>query len=222
LTSPLGMIKQKLALLIILAFTISFDAVAQQPAKKNSFTPGQKKPSLFGLAFNLSDFNAPKNFGSNSNGKSLSIKDMSQGFSFYYWKGLTPFIDFSARLNGVFHDYSSIYYGIPGKTEIGLELEPSINIRPVKDENLLAPFITAGLGFGLYTNHMGAYVPLGLGIQLNASSTTYFILQAQYKVTLTNKVLKDNLFYSLGFAQNIGDEDYVAPKTTTPLIPAVK
>ena len=214
--------KQRLTLLVVLACMISAIAVAQQPVKKSIFVKGQKKPALFGLAFNLSDFNAPKNFGSNSNGKSLSIKDMSQGFSLYYWKGLTPAIDLSVKLNGIFHDYSALYYGIPGKTEIGLELEPTVNIRPIKDENLWAPFLTAGVGMGLYTNHIGAYVPLGLGLQLNASSTTYFFLQAQYKVAITTKVLDNNLFYSLGFAQNIGGDPSVIPVAPTPVIPSVK
>jgi hypothetical protein len=128
---------------------------------------------------------------------------MSAGVSLSYWQGLTPFIDFSAKLNGIFHDYSAIYYGLPGKTEIGLELEPTINIRPLKDENIWAPFLTTGLGMGLYTNHLGAYVPIGGGLQFNASSTTYLFVQAQYKWSLTPKVLGNNLFYSIGFAQNI-------------------
>jgi OmpA-OmpF porin, OOP family len=212
--------KHLLTLLGIIIFLVSATAVAQQTSKKNFPVRGQIKPALFGIAFNLSDFNAPKNFGSNSNGKSLSIKDMSQGFSLYYWKGLTPAIDFSAKLNGIFHDYSAIYYQLPGKTEIGLELEPTINIRPIKDENLWAPFLTAGVGMGLYTNHIGAYIPLGAGLQLNASSTTYFFLQAQFKLAITTKVLDNNLFYSLGFAQNISSNKNAGTTTAAPAIPA--
>jgi hypothetical protein len=196
--------KQKFTLTLLIAFFV-VAAMAQKP-KKFGFVAGQKKPALFGIGFNLSDFNAPKNFGSNGNAKSLGIADMSAGVSLSYWKGLTPFIDFSAKLNGIFHDYSAIYYGLPGKTEIGLELEPTINIRPLKDENMWAPFLTTGLGMGLYTNHIGAFLPLGGGLQFNASSTTYLFVQAQYKWSLTPKVLGNNLFYSIGFAQNINGQ----------------
>jgi len=211
--------KQKLALLFIIC-CLALTVVAQK-GKKLGVAPGQKKPELFGIAFNLTDFNAPKNFSNGSNASTLPIADMSAGVSLTYWKGLTPFIDFSAKLNGIFHDYSAIYYNTPGKTEIGLELEPTLNIRPIKDENLWAPFLTAGVGMGLYTNHIGAYVPLGGGVQLNASSVTYFFLQAQYKWTLTPNVLGNNLFYSFGFAQNIGgDEPYAAPKADLPPAPA--
>lgn len=190
-------------LTIFCAFSFIVAASFAQKTKKNGFVPGQKKPGLFGIAFTLTDFNAPKNFGSNGNATSLEIKNMSAGVSAYYWKGLTPFIDFSARFNGIFHDYSSTFKGKPATTEIGLEVEPAINIRPLKDENKWAPFLTAGVGIGMYTGSFGGYVPLGAGIQLNASSNTYFLLQAQYKWSITPKVVGNNLFYSIGFAQNI-------------------
>ncbi|HMP21538.1 MAG TPA: hypothetical protein PKC39_11320 [Ferruginibacter sp.] len=180
------------------------DSTAKSPAKKQIyFTPGQKKPRLFGIAFTLTDFNAPKNFGSNSNASTTAIKNLSAGVSVGYWSPLTPMIDFSGKINAVFHDFSAIYKGTPGKTEVGIEVEPSVIIRAVKDENLLSPFVSAGLGFGLYTDRAGAYLPLGMGLQLNASSHTYLFVQMQYKVSLTPKVLGDNFFYSIGFAQNI-------------------
>jgi hypothetical protein len=175
-----------------------------QTAKKKTASTDVKKGTLVGISFSLSDFNAPKNFGGNSNAKSLAIKDMSAGIAISYWKGITSNIDFSAKLNGIFHEYSAIFNNLPGKTEIGLEFEPTLNIRPIKDANMWAPFITVGAGIGLYTNRIGAYVPLGVGVQFNASSTTYLFLQAQYKATLTPNVVGNNLFYSIGFAESIG------------------
>jgi hypothetical protein len=193
-----------LCLILVAAQLTAQDTPTKAGAKKQRyFTPGQKKPQLFGISFNLTDFNAPENFGSNSNGNSTAIKNMSTGVSLSYWSPITAMIDFSGKLNGVFHDFSAIYKGIPGKTEIGIELEPCVNIRAIRDENLLSPFITTGLGIGLYTDRVGAYLPLGVGVQLNASSQTYLMLQMQYKVSLTPKVLGDNMFYSIGFAQNI-------------------
>ncbi len=193
--------RKKLALFVAIVM-IASSSFAQKN-KKNGFVPGQKKPALFGFAFTLTDFNAPNNFGKNSNATTLKIKDMSAGASLYYWKGITAFIDFSARLNGIFHDYSALYAGKPASTEIGLEFEPAINIRPIKDENVWAPFLTAGIGVGIYTGRIGGYIPVGGGLQLNASNTTYFLLQAQYKLSLTKTVMGNNMFYSIGFAQNI-------------------
>lgn len=196
--------KQKLLLIVTLAFlTLAVSAQKNQKIHKNKFEPGQKKGELFGVGFSLSDFNAPKNFGKSSNANSLAIKDMSAGVSFSYWRGLTSMIDLSAKFTGIFHNYASQFRNTVGKTEIGLEFEPTINIRPVKDENMLAPFLTVGAGVGLYTDKLGAFIPLGAGLQINASSSTYFFVQAQYKATLTPKVMPDNMFYSIGFAQNI-------------------
>lgn len=208
----------KHTLLLLTSITLLTCTLHAQKAKKNGFLAEQKKPSLFGLAFTLTDFNAPKNFGSNSNATTLKIKDMAPGVSAFYWKGLTPFIDFSTKLNGVFFDYSATFSGRTVKTEIGLELEPSINIRPLKDENVWAPFLSAGIGGGIYSGRMGGYLPLGGGLQLNAGSVTYFLLQAQYKWSITPKVLGNNMFYSLGFAQNVGNDEPVA-KAELPAIP---
>jgi hypothetical protein len=194
--------KLKLTFLMAIICIAATSFAQTQKVKKNGFVPGQKKPELFGISFTLTDFNTPKNFGK-SNATTLKIKDMSAGASVYYWRGITPFIDFTARLNGIFHDYSANFANQTTTTEAGIELEPSVSIRPLKDENIWAPFLTAGLGAGIYSGRMGAYIPLGVGLQLNASNTTYFFLQAQYKWTITPKVFDNNLLYSIGFAQNI-------------------
>jgi outer membrane protein OmpA-like peptidoglycan-associated protein len=211
----MDMKKKLLLILPAIFFTVALTA---QKNKKNGFIPGQKKPGLFGIAFTLTDFNAPKNFGSNSNASTTKIKDMAAGASVYYWKGLTPFIDFSTRFNGIFYDYSANFSGRTVKTEIGLELEPSVSFRPFKDENVWAPFLSAGIGGGIYSGRMGGYIPLGAGLQLNASNVTYFFLQAQYKWSITPKVFDNNMFYSIGFAQNVGN-DNATPKTALPATP---
>jgi hypothetical protein len=184
---------------LILVVTGSF---AQTAAKKAMGATG-KKGQLFGIHFNLDDFQGAKAFKSSENtGTATKVKDMGLGIGLSYWKGLTSKIDFSLKFNGILYDYSGRYYGTSGKTEIGLELEPTINIRPINDGNLWAPFLTTGAGLGLYTNHIGGYVPVGGGLQLNGKGFSYLFLQAQYRISLTKKVVPDQLFYSLGFAQS--------------------
>lgn len=186
--------KQTLTLILgLILLTPGANAQMNKPASADL-----KKGDLFGIAFTLSDFNAPKD-----NATTLGVSQMSAGFSVSYWKGLTPKIDFSSKLNVVFHDYALRYNGKTGKTEMGIELEPTINIRPIKDANMWSPFLTTGLGLGLYTGRLGAYVPLGGGLQLNANGVTYFFLQAAYKVSLTKNIVPNNLFYSIGFAETI-------------------
>ena len=195
--------KRTLTLLVGLAI-VGLSASAQKAKAPKGSGNDSKKGTLFGISYNVTDFNAPKNFGTNSNATSLPLKNMSHGISVSYWKGINSKIDFHARLNGIFHDYRVKFQGQPANTEIGIELEPTINVRPIKDANIWNPFLTAGAGLGLYTNKIGAYIPMGGGIQFNASNTTYFFIQANYKLSLTKDVVGNNMFYSIGFAENIG------------------
>jgi OOP family OmpA-OmpF porin len=186
----------KLKLITALLLLISYSATV---AQKNS---GNKKGQLFGLHYNMADFNSPAGIKDASTGKGYSsIRNMNKGFSLSYWKGLTTKIDLSVKANAIFRDFSAIYQGVTGKNEVGIELEPAVNIRPFDESAKLAPFLTTGVGVGLYNDKFGGYIPAGGGIQLNFDNLTYLFVQAQYKFTLTKKVLGDNLFYSIGFAQ---------------------
>jgi len=208
--------KQKLTLILALSL-LATSAFSQKTKKMGN---GDKKSTLIGLHYNLADFTAPLGIKDPITGRVYSkIRDMDKGFSVSYWKGLTSRIDFSLKANVMFRDYSAIYYGTVNKTEIGLELEPTINIRPFPDEALFNPFLTVGVGGGRYTDHWGAYVPAGLGLQVNFNSFTYLFIQGQYKWTLTKKTLGDNLFYSFGIAQNIGKEKVkVVPPPPPPVV----
>lgn len=190
-------------ILMMVSFTmLAVGAFAQKAPKKMMGATG-KKGQLFGVHFNLIDFQGAGAFKTTTNpGNNTRIKEMGMGMGLSYWKGLTNKIDFSMKLNGNFYDYSALYYGTTGKTEVGLEFEPTINIRPINDGNLWSPFITTGAGVGLYTNHIGGYIPVGGGFQLNSKGAFYLFLQAQYRISLTKKVAPDQLFYSLGFAQS--------------------
>jgi outer membrane protein OmpA-like peptidoglycan-associated protein len=204
---------QKLKLLLI--FAIFCNQVLAQDNK------APKKGSLLGLHFNLADFKGPTGIKDPVSGKVYSsVREMDKGFSLSYWKGLTNKVDIALKANAMY--YSSIP-GNSGKAQIGLELEPTLNVRPFKDGSLIAPFLTAGLGAGLYNKEFGGYVPAGVGVQANFKSLTYLFLQAQYKFTLTEKVIGDNLFYSFGIAQSIGRErPVVIPTPPPPVVEAPK
>ena len=182
--------KLKLTLLSVLSF-FTLIAFSQD-----------KKPQLVGLSFNVTDFKGVKSFKTPSTGKGYSgLKDMAKGFSLSYWRGLTSKVDLAVKANAIFYDFSAINQGTTGKTEIGVELEPTVNIRPFSDAAKLCPFLTTGVGVGLYNDKIGAYIPAGGGVQLNVDTFAYFFVQAQYKFTVTKKILGDALFYSVGFAQ---------------------
>jgi OmpA-OmpF porin, OOP family len=210
--------KQKLTLLLSFMVVV---CVASAQMMDSKFT-SKKKGSLVGIHFNALDIKTPVTLKSAAGTRSFSkLKDMDYGFSVSYWKGLTKTIDFSTRAGMLFHDYEFEDRGVVNQNQrqYGFEIEPTLNFRPYGDNALISPFLTTGLGVGYYQNKFGAYVPAGMGAQLNLRSNTYVIAQAQYRFTIAKKIVKDNVFYSLGVAQNISKEKpAVAPAPALPVI----
>ncbi len=202
---------------LFLAFIILASvSIAQKTSRAERFD-SKKKGQVLAIHFSLSDFETAKNLTSFSSLSKTSFQDMKPGLGISFWKGLTNYVDFSAKLNLIAHEYSS-----SNSNNLGLELEPSLHLRPLSDDHLFSPFLTAGIGAGYYGKKMGAYVPLGLGLQTNFSSITYLFLQAQYKASLTKDIVANNLFYSLGIGGNIGKEKVYKPLVTTPALPVKK
>src|SRR6186713_2157147 len=106
-----------------------------------------QKPSIIGFSANLVDFSAsvPK------------VGKVDPGFSLMYWKGITKKIDFSFRYNGLFSDYAKKTDNSNGYIN---EFEGSLHARPINDDHVFSPFISAGIGIGNYGSHWASYTPL--------------------------------------------------------------
>jgi OmpA-OmpF porin, OOP family len=179
-------------------------------ASAQKFSTAQK-PSLIGFGGNMVDFSAslPK------------VGKVDPSASLMYWKGLNKYVDFSVRYNAVFSDYSKP--GVDNYHRIFNELEASLHARPIADNHLLAPFITAGIGAGNYGKNVTVpYIPLGAGLQLNLYNECYIFLQGNYRVSLNTNKLDNNTFFSLGFTQSLGDyKPMETPKPLPPVVPYV-
>ncbi len=207
--------KQKLVLLFSLVLMAS--GLFAQMADKSA----TKKGTLFGIHFDAVDFKTPVTWkNANTSRDFTGLKNMDFGFSLSYWKGLTNRLDFSTKVNTIIHNYAAEDRNEnTTTTELGVELEPTLNARAFKDNAFVNPFLTVGIGAGLYTGEFGAYVPTGAGVQFNFNSFTYLMLQAQYRWTLTKDNLKDNLLFSFGIAQNFGKEKVkVVPPPPPPVV----
>jgi len=146
-----------------------------------------------------------------------SFSRLDIGFSLMYWKGLTKHVDFSARYNGLFSDYSKTPNSSNSANNYDNELEASLHARALSDDHTFNPFISAGLGGGTYSGKVAPYAPLGVGLQINLASVTYIFLQANYRVSLDKARLDNNLFYSFGITENIASPK--APKVAPPAPP---
>lgn len=172
------------------------------------------KGSLIGFSGNITDFESTGHFNK------LSWNNMDAGFSVFFWKGITSRLDFSIRYNGVFTDYSKR----PADNDNGYsnEFEGALHLRPITDNHLFSPFLTAGIGGGNYGSKWAPYAPLGLGFQFNFSSLTYIFLQGHYRVSLDKSNLDNNFFFSLGIAGNISSPKPPPPPKELPPPPVVE
>jgi OmpA-OmpF porin, OOP family len=169
-----------------------------------------KKPSLIGFSGNLVDFSAslPK------------VGKVDPSFSVMYWNGLSNYIDLSVRYNGIFSSYHKAI--VENKSEYLNELEASLHARPMTDNHFLSPFITAGIGAGIYGKKaIVPYVPLGVGLQLNMFNESYIFLQGNYRLSLNQDKLDNNTFFSLGFTESLSKRKEAPLKTLPAPVAAV-
>lgn len=151
----------------------------------------QVKPGLIGFSINTVDFSGNAAY----NGK------YDPGVSFMYWKGLNKLTDLSIRYNGLFSDYVRGAQNV-SKTYVN-EFEVSFHLRPVSDNHVFSPFLSAGGGVGNYGNRWAPYTPVGAGLQFKLGNEDYILLQANYRISLLGSALDNNLFYSLGFMESV-------------------
>jgi outer membrane protein OmpA-like peptidoglycan-associated protein len=201
--------------LAILTFMVSMSALA---FAQTPFSP--VKQDAFGFNFGFVDFTSPSALDTTSlsslfkNGDITHFGQKSPSLSISYWKGLNKYIDFSGRISGVFYEY------LPKTSNngngVGAEGEATLNARPISDNHLFSPFLTAGIG-GAYYKNWGGYVPLGIGFQFNIQSQVYIMLQSQYRMTLSSNVIPNNLYHSIGVIANVGTPKRIEEPVVIPI-----
>jgi OOP family OmpA-OmpF porin len=200
-------------LLPLAAFAVLFahTASAQEISKK--------KGKLIGFSVNATDFKTPNDIKATSfkdtwkKGDWHNFKNHDFGFSLMYWQGITNKIDFSGRYNGLFTNYSKN----GSSNQYSNEFEASLHARALNDNYTVNPFLTAGVGVGNYGSRWSPYAPLGIGAQVNIAGITYLFVQANYRLAFNQKKHDDNLFWSIGFTENISKPKKTEPVKTVPI-----
>lgn len=169
-----------------------------------------QKPT-FAISFFFNDFKSAANVRANSLGAVLKnrefgkLKDMAPGLSVSFIKGLTKTFDFSASLGGSFLEYP-----IPNKDPFGkdfllLEGDLSMRAKLISNKAVVSPYIQLGLGVSKYKGYIGAFVPVGAGLQFNLFNEAYLLVNAQYRVPVTDNT-QYHFFYSIGLAGNLSKQ----------------
>ena len=179
----------------------------------------KKRPAI-GVHFILNDFKTAASIRSTSLSNVLrtkqykQTKDMAAGMAVSYIRGLSNNIDFESSIGASFLDYP-----VPGKSlttqnKLLLEAVATGNVKLTSDHYWISPFITAGIGASKYKGYYAAFVPAGLGLQINLYDDAFILINSQYRIPVTENAAY-HIYHSIGVAGNIGK-----PKAP-PVIPVV-
>ena len=188
----------------------------------------KKRPAL-GVSFVLNDFKTAASIRATSLSNVLrtkqykQTKDMAAGLAISYLKGLTNNIDFEGAISGSFLDYPVPGKALTSQSNLLLEAVTTANIKLTSDQYWISPYITAGLGASKYKGYYAAFVPAGLGLQVNLFDEAFLLLNTQYRIPITENATY-HFYHSFGIAGNIGKVKAapVMPVVLPPVVEAPK
>jgi OOP family OmpA-OmpF porin len=176
-----------------------------------------KKGSALGIHFFFDDFQTAADI--RTNGLVSVLKDnqwsktkrMNPGLAISYLQGLSNHVDFAGTLSGSFVDYPVPNVGTSGSQNVLLEAAATANLKLLTDKYWISPFLTLGAGVSKFKGYYGAFIPVGVGIQVNLSDEAFILLNSQYRVKATENV-NYHFYHSIGVAGSIFAKKVEAPK----------
>ncbi len=197
----------KKILLVIISFGTFVTSFAQSENKK--------RPTL-GINFILNDFKTAANLRAGGLPTILKSKEwhksknMTAGIGISYLQGLNNYLDFAGTLSGTFTRYP-----VPGKAlttdnELLLEGAATVNLKLIPDNYWVSPYLTLGAGASKYKGYYGAFIPAGIGFQVNLFDETMILVNSQYRIPVTENVAY-HFFHSFGVATALTKKKEPAP-----------
>ncbi len=204
----------KKIMLSLVAMIVCTIAIAQTDYKKS--------PTL-GVHFVLSDFKTAATLRNSSLSKVIRDGDwkkpsqMSSGFGLSYMQGVSNHVDFAATLSGVFVDYPLPNKILTGSKNLLLEAAATANLKLLTDQFWFNPFLTGGVGVSKYKGYYSAFLPVGLGIQMEVLPNTFILLNSQYRIAATENAAY-NFYHSFGIAQSFAKKVAPVAEVIVPVI----
>ena len=167
-----------------------------------------QQPSL-AVHFFYNDFESAANIRSSSLASALKneqfgkIGKMDGGVAVNYFQGICPHADFSAMLAMSNLDYPLQDRALRGQEKILLEADASVRSKLLTNNYILNPYLQVGVGASAWNGYFGAFIPTGLGLQINVLNDASIQVNSQYRIPIT-KTSNYHFFHSIGFAGRIG------------------
>src|SRR6187397_2075943 len=180
-----------------------------------------------GVSFNLVDFKTAQLIRSTSlnavirDKQFADVGEMSPGIGLHYFKGIKKYIDFAGSINA-----SNTYQPLPGKQDDGyerllLQVEANAQFKMVSDKFWFQPFLSAGFGAQKYYVYYGAYIPLGVGLNINFFNEGRLFINSTYRVPITTGTTNYHFMHAFGIAGRLTKkkEPVIIPPPPPPAAP---
>jgi len=184
-----------------------------------------KKDAAIGVHFLLNDFKSATNLRSSSlnsvfiNKQFAKVKEMTAGLALNYLKGLSNHFDLAVTGAGSFVSYELRNNPGSAKDRFLLEVDASVIAKMLSDKYWITPYAQTGIGGLIYGVYYGAFIPAGVGLQVNFYDEAYLLMNAQYRIPIT-ETSNYHFYYSLGIAGNIGKKkDATSSLKVRPALP---
>lgn len=180
-----------------------------------------------GVSFNLYDFKTAQLIRSTSLSAVLrdkqfgKIKNMSPGIGVHYFKGLKKHIDFQGSFSASFLNHPFPNKPDQGVDRLLMQVEGLANLKMVSDNYWLQPFLMGGFGAQKYYVYYGAYIPLGVGLNINFFNEGRLFVNSTYRVPITTGSANYHFMHAFGISGRVGKkkEPKVIPPPPPPPAP---
>jgi OOP family OmpA-OmpF porin len=164
------------------------------------------RPHELGVSFDLFDFKTAELIRTTSLNAVIRDKkfgdEKSPGISLHYFKGLKKLIDFGASLNA-----ANLHQPLPGKTDASdrfmFQLEAAAHFKLVTDKYWVQPYLIGDFGAQKYYVYYGAYMPLGIGLNINFFNEGRLFINSTYRVPITTGTVNYHFMHSFGITGRI-------------------
>jgi outer membrane protein OmpA-like peptidoglycan-associated protein len=176
------------------------------------------KGKALGVSFFMNDFKTASDIRTKGlvrtldNKEFFKINKMNPGLAVNYLSGLTNHTDFIATLSGTFLNYPNDAIPASNTDKFMMELTGAVNFKLLSDYYWVTPYVDLGVGGSKYGSKFAAFVPAGLGLQLNIADEAFLLLNSQYRIPVTENA-SYHFYHSLGVAGLISKKKEPLPKT---------
>ena len=178
------------------------------------------RSSELGVSFNLYDYRTPQLIRSTSlstvlrNHDFSKLSEMSPGLGIHFIKGLKKHIDFAGSMNFAYLDHPFPDKPVSGFDRLLWQVEAKGHFKMLTDKYWVQPFLIGGFGAQRYHVYYGAYIPMGVGLNVNFFDEARLFINSTYRVPITENTANYHFLHSFGISGRIGKKK--EPKAIEP------